>query len=374
MRRPVPTSQIAGNERGIALLMVLMIMAVLSIMVAAGFVRVLAERRVTDNQRVSTKAYALAQTGLQQFALNRSAMGFTSVPPAVTESTRVVLTGGYADVVMQLIKPEVGSSPALYVLRSTGVWTNTGYLHAPNARRTVAQYIQWNDAILTPAAAWVSLVGIHKSSNTGTLSGFDLCSAKPAIGAVGVPNSPGYNQSFGTPIPNGSPDIVSLGATPAASTALPFDWSGIVSGSSIVPDYIIPGAGWSTTWFFGGTYPVIRVDNAGSSAFTLPDGQGLIIVTGDLNIVGSTDWNGLILVGGNLTTTGSATVYGAIYSGLNITLTGNPDSAAAAIGAADVSSNAQIYRYDSCMIANSLNRFAGLQLVRNAWTDNWKTW
>jgi hypothetical protein len=374
MRGPVPTSRIADNERGVALLMVLMILAVLSIMVAAGFVRVLAERRVTDNQRVSTKAYALAETGLQQFAHNRSAMGFTSVPPAVTESTRVVLPGGYADVVLQLIKPEVGSSPALYVLRSTGVWTTAGYLRAPNARRTVAQYIQWNDAILTPAAAWVSLVGIHKNGNTGTLSGSDHCGAKPAIGAVGVPTTPGYTQSFGIPIPSGAPDVVSLGATPAASTALPFDWSGIASGSSIVPDYIIPGAGWSTTWFFGGTYPVIRVDNAGGSAFSLPDGQGLIIVTGDLDVVGSTDWNGLILVGGDLHTTGSATIYGAMYSGLNITLTGNPDSAAAAIGVADVSSNSQVYRYDSCMLANSLSRFAGLQLVRNAWTDNWKTW
>jgi len=369
-----PPQRIAGDERGVALLMVLMILAVLSIMVAAGFVRVLAERRVTDNQRVSTKAYALAQTGLQQFALHRSDLGFTASPPAVSESTRVVLTGGYADVVMQRIKPQVGSTPALYVIRSTGVWTAAGYLYAPNARRTVAQYTQWSEAILTPAAAWVSLVGIHKSSNTGTLSGSDHCGAAPAVGGVAVPDAPGYSQSFGFPIPNGSPDIVSLGATPAASTALPFDWSGIASGASIVPDYIIPGSGWSTTWFFGGTYPVIRVDNAGGSAFTLPDGQGLLIVTGDLNIVGTTDWNGLILVGGDLTTTGAATVYGAIYSGLNITLGSNPDSAAAAIGPASVSSTAQLYRYDSCTLANALSRFAGLQLVRNAWTDNWKTW
>jgi len=354
--------------------MVLMILAVLSIMVAAGFVRVLAERRVTDNQRVSTKAYALAETGLQQFALNRTALGFTASPPAVTESTRVVLSGGYADVVLQLIKPQVGSTPALYVLRSTGVWTALGYLHAPNARRTVAQYIQWNQAILTPAAGWVSLVGIHKSANTGTLSGTDHCGAAPAVGGVAVPNTPGYTQTFGFPIPNGSPDVVSLGATPAASTALPFDWSGIASGTSIVPDYTIPGSTWSTTWFFGGAYPVIRVDNAGGSAFTLPDGQGLLIVTGDLNIVGSTDWSGLILVGGDLTTTGTPTVYGAIYSGLNIALSGNPDSVAAAIGTASVSSSAQLYRYDSCTLANALNRFAGLQLVRNAWTDNWKTW
>ncbi|MFI5210061.1 MAG: hypothetical protein ACHQ2E_06435 [Gemmatimonadales bacterium] len=75
-----------------------------------------------------------------------------------------------------------------------------------------------------------------------------------------------------------------------------------------------------------------------------------------------------------MTTSGTATVYGAIYSGLNITLGTNPDSVAAAIGPAGVSSTAQLYRYDSCMLANSLSRFAGLQLVRNAWTDNWKTW
>jgi Tfp pilus assembly protein PilX len=369
-----PPRRIAGNERGVALLMVLMILAVLSIMVAAGFVRVLAERRVTDNQRVSTKAYALAETGLQQFALHRSDMGFTATPPAVTESTRVVLTGGYADVVLQQIKPQVGSTPALYVLRSTGVWTAAGYLRAPNARRTVAQFIQWNQSILTPAAAWVSLVGIIKTGSTGSISGFDRCSAAPAVGGVAVPNSPGYSQTSGTLVPNGSPDIVSLGATPAASTALPFDWSGIASGSSIVPDYTIPGSSWSTTWFFGGAYPVIRIDNAGGSAFTLPDGQGLLIVTGDLNIIGSTDWSGLILVGGRLTTSGSPSVYGAAYSGLNITLSGNPDSAAAAMGPANVGSTGQLYRYDSCALANALSRFAGLQLVRNAWTDNWKTW
>ncbi len=293
----------------------------------------------------------------------------------MTESTRVVLPGGYADVVMQQIKPQVGSSPALYVLRSTGVWTALGYLHAPNARRTVAQYIQWNHAILTPAAAWVCLVGIHKSANTGTLSGTDHCGAAPAVGGVAVPDAPGYSQTLRYPDPEW-----------LAGHRLAGRHAGRLDGAALRLERHRLGRQHRS-----GLHPaarrvehdlVLRRDVPGDqggqrgrgSAFTLPAGQGLLIVTGDLNIVASTDWSGLILVGGNLTTTGSATVYGAIYSGLNITLGSNPDSVAAAIGPADVSSTAQLYRYDSCALANALSRFAGLQLVRNAWTDNWMTW
>ena len=112
-----------SSERGSALLLSILATA----MLGAGLMAVLglsgAERRSVSNQQSQTDAYAVAETGLQQFVANRVALGFTSSPAAAYESTRVNVTGGYADVVLQRIRPAVGNAAAVYVVRARGVST-----------------------------------------------------------------------------------------------------------------------------------------------------------------------------------------------------------------------------------------------------------
>src|SRR5690606_9601666 len=136
-------------------------------------------------------------------------------------------------------------------------------------------------------AGWTSLTGIHKNGNSGSLSGVDRCGENPNVAGVAVPISPGYSGHTG-PV-SGSPPIKSLGATPAdAANAVQIDWAGIVAGTAVEPDYIIPGNSWPSSFT---DWPVIYIDNP-RSTYSLPGtDQGTLIVRGNLTISCNRTWN-----------------------------------------------------------------------------------
>jgi hypothetical protein len=356
--------------------MTLLALGLLVTVVVAGTSLIGSERRVNDNATSQTDAFAMAQTGLDRFLVNRAAYGFTASPPAAQESTRVTVSGGYVDVVLQRVRPQVSTQPAVYVLRSTGVRTIGGYPGVPPARRTVAQLVRWNSGSMRPSAAWTSLTGLHKNGGSGTISGVNHCGTPvDTVGGVSVPVPPGYTQNGGSSVPSGSPNIDTLGTSyTAAAAQVPIDWQGIRYGGAVTPNYTIPGATWNNSWF-SSAWPIIRVNNDGGASFALPgDGRGVLIVTGDMSISGNTRWDGVILVGRTLTSNGNNTVYGAVITGLNVLTSSNPDSMAAAIGNADMGNGNKTFQYDACAISSSLSGFAGLETIPNAWTDEWATY
>ena len=373
----MPAPSLFRSTRGVALPMVLLALGLLTAIVVAGVSMNSVEGRVNDNTVAQSDAYALAQSGLQQFLVNRTSLGFNASPPAVMESTRVALTGGYADVVLQRIRPQVVSQYGMYVLRSTGVRTGGNFPGAPNARRSVAQLVRYNSGTMVPAAGWTSLTGIQKTGGAGTISGVNNCGV-PAdtVAGVAVPNTPGYTQSGGSSIPRGAPNIDSLGSSYSAAAAqIPVDWDGILNRGLITPDYVIPGATWNAAWFGGSNWPVIRVNNDPGAAFVLPgDGRGILIVTGAMTVSGSQHWDGLVMVGRTLTVNGNATFRGAVYTGLNLLTSSNPDSLGAAMGRSDMGNGTKTIRYDACALQSALGRYKGLQAINNAWTDDWGTY
>ena len=365
------------SKRGVALAMVLLMLGLLTAIVAAGLALNSVEGRVNDDTVARSDAFALAQSGLQQFLVYRDSLGFTSTPPAAMESTRVTLSNGYADVVLNRIRPPVGTDPGLYVLRATGVRTAGSFPGAPNPRATVAELVRYNTGIIVPTAGWTSLTGITKSGGSGSLSGVNNCGTPvDTIAGVAVPTPPGYSQSGGTSVPSGTPNIQNLGGSySAAAATVPVNWAAVSSGAMLPGDYVIPGSTWNSSWFAGSDWPVIRVNNDPGSSFNLPsDGRGILIVTGSLGITGSNSWNGLILVGRTVTISGNATINGALFTGLNLLTSSNPDSLGAAIGASDVGSGTKTIRYDACALANALGQFKGLQPLPNAWTGDWSTY
>jgi hypothetical protein len=373
----VSALSVLRSRRGVALAMVLLMLGLLTAVVAAGLALNSVEGRVNDDTVARSDAFALAQSGLQQFLVYRDSLGFTSVPPAVMESTRVTLTQGYADVVLQQIRPAIGTDPALYALRASGVRTAGSFPGAPNPRATVAELVRFNTGIVIPPAGWTSLTGITKSGGSGALSGVNNCgSPVDTIGGVAVPTPPGYSQSGGTSVPYGTPNIQNLGGSYATAAAtVPINWGAVTDGSLFPGDYTIPGASWNSTWFGGSNWPVIRVNNDPGSSFNLPtDGRGILIVTGSLGITGSNTWNGLIMVGRTITISGNATINGALFTGLNLLTSSNPDSLGAAIGASDVGSGTKTIRYDACALASALSGSKGLQPLPNAWTGDWRTY
>lgn len=358
-----------ASRRGVTLPMTLMIIVILSALAAGAFTRVGSERRSIDNEESTLDAYAFARTGLDQFVADPTNGPFAFNPATFVgpDSGTITMTGGYAKIIVQRIRPAVGTTiPALFVIRSRGVKTSSSVSGAPNAERTLALYAQYQPGTMNVVAAWTSLTGLHKNGGSGTLSGVDNCGSASTVAGVAVPTSPGYDQNGGSSVPNGSPNINNMGTTAQSIATVGIDWASILDGSAMTPDVTIPGGSWPSSATFATNWPVIYVNQTGS--FSLPsDGRGTLIVKNDMTISGSTSWNGIILVGGALTSNGNNTVLGAVVTGLNLTL-------GQSVTDSDVGNGNKTYRYDSCNVAQAASKFGGLVPLRNTSVDNWATY
>jgi len=238
----------------------------------------------------------------------------------------------------------------------------------------VATYALWTPAPFDLDAAVTTLGGMDKAGGSGTMNGNDACGVMPPIPGVGVSSGSGVNGTNYTgatgPI-DGSPDNtpLNLGTSGPAGTAkdqVDIDWAGIVNGTYLTPNYtypVWPGAGSPGM----ADWPVVRVNNNPGADFNLPsNGQGILIVTGNLIIGGSNTWQGIILVGGTIRSNGSNDVRGAVIAGLNTKL-------GQIVGQSQMNGT-KSYQYDSCAMTRALGRIGSLQRVRNAWMDTWSSY
>lgn len=356
-------TRLAG-ERGVGLPMVLFTVVVLTILVAAGFAAMSSERRVQANDEATLDAFSLAETGLELFVAKRDSFGFTAAPPAVSESTRITLKSGYADVVLARIRTDTVTGRYGYALRSHGVNTVAALSGTPQAERTVAEYAVWQTGTMSVLAGWSSLSGLHKNGASSMGSGVDQCGKRPAVAGVAVPTNPGYTQNGGGLAPQGNPPVLDVAPTPGQmADSVKIDWAGITSGTALTPDITIPPGSWPS--FSNPNYwPTIVVNGN----WTLPgSGQGTLIVTGSLTISGSITWNGVLLVGDNLTSNGNNSVNGATVTGLNVML-------GSSLPQGDVGNGTKSYNYNSCNIAQAMGKWGQLVGYSNAWVDNWPTY
>lgn len=387
---------VSSRRDGFALPMAILIIAFLTVTLAAAYAATSSELTTTIAQRGETRAYMLAQAGLESFMARRNETGFCTscgVPPlTVTESTTVTLPGGYAKVVAQRIRVASNTKPAIYLLRSRGVDTSvkaaTGSSMNAFAERTVAQLVYWNVNQVQVLSGWTSASGLDKTGSSGTISGVDNntggtgCPPQQAtVAGIAVPTGD-YNGANFTPI--GNPPIQYLGDTAGVRRAVKIDWSGIVNGDRIQPDFefansAAANAGWPN-FSDPNYYPVIRVD--GDLSLSTNSGRGTLIVMGNLTINGNNLWKGIILVGGQMISNGNNTTLGATMSGLNSLLSqAQVDSANTAYGTAinNTPPNAQAngtktYQYDSCQVAKAASGVASYSVYPNGWMDNFVTY
>jgi hypothetical protein len=400
----------ARERRGFALPLAILIIAFLTVTISAAYTATSSELTTSTAQRGESKAYMVAQAGLENFMARRNENGFCPmctavnglVPPATTyESTTVGLPGGLAYVVAQRIRQGTDKRPAIYLLRSRGVDTSSRAItgstikngvNMAKAERTVAQLVYWNINQVNVLSGWTSTSGLDKQGSSGTISGVDACGKKAAVAGIAVPDGDyGVNGNF---TPAGNPPVQYLGTQQQANDAVKIDWNGIVNGNRIQADYTYTTAGAATSawasidWGTSGAlkYPVIRVNDN----FTLPSqgGQGTLIVMGNLTMSGNNLWKGILLVGGQMTSNGNGTVTGATMSGMNTLLKTTPvgsselDKAKAlnpAAGFTSTPANAtangtKTFQYDSCEVAKAAGGLASYSVYPNAWMDNFVTY
>jgi hypothetical protein len=350
-----------SNRDGFAIPIAILVIAILSVSIAAGFSLVIAERRGVEDQKAQVSSFVLAEQGLETFFIKRDSLGFRSTPPGATEGpVRIILNGGYADVEMDRIRAPTGSLSGLYVVRSRGTQTRGAVGQTPAGVRTVAQYAAWEPANMDVLAGWTAISGIKKNGNSGVFLGLDACADSASIAGVAVPQVPGFNQP-------GTTDSLEYLADSARAAArrVEVDWAGILAGTALTPTYTVPPdaiPSFADTTY----YPVILMTGTGQlGSSRLNGGRGLLIIQGDLDTgSGATfNWKGVVLVGGDITGNGNNNIQGAIISGLNVKL-GQSVSINTVNGT-------KKYQYSSCEVAKALMAIGTLVPLPNTWVDNW---
>ncbi len=155
------------NQRGAALMIVLIVLVGLTVLGAAGLTMTSAEIRHSENVQASTEAFYAADAGLQQY-LGSSADG--SSPDTFTVGSSTVI------VTPTLVSNLLGGQP-MYRLRSVATHTVGAGLSTSRAVGALGIYVTYTGTPVTVKAALASGIGVHKNGTAGTISGYDNADA-----------------------------------------------------------------------------------------------------------------------------------------------------------------------------------------------------
>jgi hypothetical protein len=367
-----------------AMPLVLMLIVIMSLAALAGFARSRSELVTTTSMRAQAEAASLAYAGLERYLITT-----TTVPSTLPHRVTYTYATGRVNVTLEEAR-SAASGMRTYVIRSSSQVTSfRSDASLPAARRTVSQMLQRQNGSIDVDAAFVALSGTEKNGTSGSVSGVDECGASPPIPGLSVPNG-GYSPPNGSAGANnfidGSPDNApsylgpsGFGNPPgSANAAVSINWQAVLDGSTIQPDFTINRTVSPSTGAFPSSYanwPVVRVtgDIRNGDNFS---GQGILIVTGNADLT-NIQWNGIVMVGGEVSVSGAATqVRGALMGGLNMKI--NPLSAYPYLrqsypSRGSVGNGNFFVRYNSCNVANAMNRYGGWLRLANTWSDNWLT-
>jgi type II secretory pathway pseudopilin PulG len=349
------------RERGFALPMTILLVAMLTVMLSAAFARVSADRRVADSTEWTVASLAVAQSALSTY------MNSQTLPPTDGDSVRINVTGGYAWVVPRIIQdPPDPVLPKKYVIRSTAFVIDPAQGSEPLATRTVAQFAQWQPGDIRRVSAFTAAgdnPAIQEEGGAGSadmwIDGEDQCAEAPAIPGVRTHNS----SQLAANNPDSESRNLNVGGS-AMQVALEtgIDWAAITSGEALLPDYtaLVPDDTTYKTYYID-AYRLVTNNVRGT---------GLLVITGELETKGSYfEWDGVVLLGRHLDTDASNTeIQGLLVTGLN-TLTGGPDPHYNEVD----EDRSHIY-YDSCKVRRAVARWKGFVPMPSSWVDSWATY
>ncbi len=346
------------NRGGFAIPTAILVIALLTASIAAGFAMVSVERRAVEDQSSQLSAFTMAQQAMELYMLKRDSLGLTSIPPGARDSVRITFSNGYADVVAPQIVAPTNSIGGIFAVRSQATITKGSIAGTPAAVRTVAQLARWRPAALQVTAGWASLSGLQKNGASGNMTGTDACGDSATVAGVAVNAADGFQGSAAAV--SGNPPVDSI--VPAD---IHLDWQNISTGNAITPTITIPPGSWPS-FANPNYYPVIYIANGTGGNYSLPGtGRGTLIVQGGFTISGSTGWDGVILVGGKMTSNGGSTINGAVLSGLNMLLNIPVDPAEA------IANGTKDYYYNSCSVAKAMAALGSMFPMSNTWVDSW---
>lgn len=356
---PAHAWRVAWNERGAALIVALVLMAVMTLLGTAAVVTGIVDTKIGTNYRLSVQAFYAAEAGLAEARerLRASAGGAgIAVPPANPQWRAYLVSGVAARTAAEQKAAAVGYVPqshTLYTsLQSELDYTVvveptaaavpslrlTSYGTMGSATRTLQAVAVPPPTVLPPAALSVAAPTTIQGLQT-VIAGTDRCgnNHQPAVHTplaeiqAGLPTV----QALSAPTLLGTSEITYNGAT--------LDIQGLVDALQPYANFAYtvthaiqtastrsgPGDGWGRPEEPAVTsdpstcavYHVIHYETGGTS-LTLHQGVtgcGLLLVEGNLTIQEDFSWHGLILVTGVLTmatsTPHAQRITGAVLAG-----------------------------------------------------------
>lgn len=349
------------DERGSVVMMVLVVLVGVTILGAAGLAITTDDIRQSENLEASTEAFYAADAGLQRY-LGESNNGTSTATYSIGSSSVTVTPTGLTT---------LAGGQGMFRVRS--VATHTDARGAVTTRAVSALGIYRSGATITTKAALASGTGLLKNGGSGTISGDDLaslsdplCPASPTVAVAGVSVPPGeYTQLGGESVPVGDPPIDDSQTAEELLEGTNIPWDDLHDHGGDIADYRVPPDDWPDfDTLEDDEWPVIYVDD---NLEVAPEdsGRGTIVVTGNLTMNGSFEWDGIILAGGYMTSNGYQTITGATITGLNLLL-------GETVPQSDVGNGDKKFLYNSCYVAaasETLLGGGGLAIVPGSWTE-----
>ncbi len=349
------------DQSGSVVMMVLVVLVGLTILGAAGLTITSNDVRQSENLGASTEAFYAADAGLQRY-LGESNNGSSAASYTIGSSNVTVTPTGFTT---------LAGGQGMFRVRSVAVHNDAR--GAVTSRAVSALAIYRSGATVTTTAALASGTGLLKNGGSGTISGEDLaspsdplCPASPTGDVAGVSVPPGgYSQSGGQSVPDGDPPIDDGQTAEELLEGTGIPWEDLHDNGADIADYNVPPDDWPNfDELDDDEWPVIYVDDNLDLA-PEDSGRGTIIVTGNLAMNGSFQWDGLLLVGGYMTSNGYQTITGATITGLNILL-------GETVPTSDVGNGNKKFLYNSCYVAaasETLMGGGGMAIVPGSWTE-----
>lgn len=353
-------------EDGFALLVALVAIVGLTALATGGFLLANSERQVSESHQLAQSAFYTAEMGLNTYIGDYSG----GTPASTVEydfdsgaTARVTAT--------PMVSPTPGHR--LHHIRSAGAVESPRGGEARRTTGTVVMTYSSFQPFSSPGAVGAPQ-GLHVNGAPSVqISGNDECGVEDAAGVAVGSDGEGYSETGGGPPggrggKGGGDPVAAEGDPPVDDSQTVqemldewgMDWEGILDGDVVTPDHTQCGAGASAScepsddsWpDFGSLdedeYPIVYADTDNHEVGGGMDGQGVLIVRGDLTFNGSFEWDGLILVGGSTRGNGLQRLYGSMLTGLNMSLPPDHPHYDAEPEAVNVGNGAKVYQYNSC--------------------------
>jgi len=345
-------------EGGFALVAVLLTLVALTALATGGFFISNTDYKLSQNHTAGIRAFHVADAAMyDHMGTNRrghNSVTYTYASGAATVAGDTLLDLGDGNMLFRITS------------RSTHLPAEGGM-----AARTVSLIAMTHDGSLKAKSALTAASGITKSGGSGTLDGNDEalaadCTPGPQPAVAGVETYPGgYTQTGGSPVPTGNPPVEDSQSGYDLLVDLGLDWAGILAGTVMTPDFVMPGDAWPNyntmdpDW-----WPVTFMDQANATVGPTQSGRGTLIVKGNLDMNGAFTWEGILLVGGAIFDNGNSTVTGTAVAGLNELL-------GQFVPTSTIANGTKKFVYNSCWVRYAAQQFGPLIEVPGTWSESW---